>query len=309
MIFKWLNHEHFYNDEKLMVVLSELGMASFSQLQTITGWSKRTLQMRINRIRNRAELPENRDQWLTSFHNPFERTNVKRNVVYALGLEGMDYAKTMKGEMNAARTVPQSQVAHFVGTNEILVRLLKLGIDRKSIQWFHTQEAMEMLFNWTDRVLRNPKEAEKARKESTRPDAMLLLQTKSQEEVYYWVEFDNNTESARPLERKFHRYFKTLEVLEPLGIDFPVLWVTINDNRKRYLSDVYRDMIEHFYRTKRVPEMQFFVAGEETAFLAQQLPKTSSLTEEIVSPTDDELTTRTAPATTSAPLLIRKPRL
>ena len=73
MVFRWLNHPTMRGDEQLMAMLYDLGMATKRQLLVITGWSNYTLDWRLKQIRSRADIPEERDQWVRSYPVPRQK--------------------------------------------------------------------------------------------------------------------------------------------------------------------------------------------------------------------------------------------
>lgn len=258
MIFRWLNHPKLRGDEQLMGMLYDLGVASKRQLLILTGWTPRTLRWRMEQIRSRGETPEEKNQWLRSFPIP-------RNAgvsAYVLGKQGMKYAQEMRFEYNRGREAPQSQIAHYIGVHEVVVRLLESGVPRSQVQWLSTLEAAELLlrmWEWNGKEIN--------RRELIRPDARLIFSDKR-----YWIEYDNNTEGPRQLERKFHDYVKTLV---PINENSPVLWVTSDEQRKDYLARNWTAFCRQFYQDKPVPTMKFFVEHEDTQYLLSNSIKTS----------------------------------
>jgi hypothetical protein len=250
VVFRWLNHTKLRGDEQLIAMLYDLGMTTMQQLLVITGWSLRMLRWRLEQIRGRGQTPEERDLWLKSYPIP----GTWRTKAYSLGKLGIQYAQEMRFEQSRSKEPPQCQIAHYIGTNEILVRLLKTGVSREQVQWLSSTEATDYLvslWNWAKKELN--------RRRAIRPDARLILN-----EQRFWIEYDNDTEGPRKIERKFHDYVNTLI---PVGENSPVLWVAVNDQRKRYLEANWKALRRNFYRELKVPNMLFFTEGEETEFL------------------------------------------
>jgi hypothetical protein len=251
MIFRWLDHPSFHRDEQLIAILYDLGMASKRQLQVITGWHPLTLKDRLRLIRKRGETLKEKDLWLKTYSIPGQI----RDVAYSLGRLGMEYAQEMALELHRVREAPQSQIAHYIGINDIVVRLLEQGISRDRIAWLSSTEATEVLLRRWERE-RNRK---LDRRNFIRPDARLILD----ETRRFWIEYDNNTESPRQLERKFHNYVQTLI---PIGETSPVVWVAFSKTRREYLKANWEAFADLFYRDKQVPQMYFFVPGEDIHF-------------------------------------------
>lgn len=256
MIFRWLDHPSFHRDEQLIAILYDLGMASMRQLKVITGWSPNFLKLQLKRIRKRARTPEEKDLWLKSYPIP----GTRRNVAYALGRLGLEYAQDMAMETHRAREAPQAQVIHFLGINDILVRLLEQGVSRERIVWLSSTEATDALLRRWERK----RNQQLDRRDLIRPDARLILDNKHR----FWIEYDNNMEGTRILERKFHAYVKTLI---PIGEISPVVWVAATEKRKEYLERQWRYFVELFYKDNEIPQMYFFAPGEDTQFFLSEL--------------------------------------
>ena len=91
-----------------------------------------------------------------------------------------------------------------------------------------------------------------------------LILDERKDDKRFWIEFDNDTEGPRQIERKFHDYVRTLM---PVVETSPVLWVTTNEQRRNYLERNWEAFSRQFYRNKPIPKMEFFVEGEETSYL------------------------------------------
>jgi hypothetical protein len=251
MIFRWLDHPSFHRDEQLIAILYDLGMASKRQLQVITGWNPLVLRNRLRSIRKRGKTLEEKDLWLKA--NPIP--GVVRGVAYSLGKLGMEYAQQMALQVHRVKEAPQAQIAHFIGINDILVRLLEQGGSKDRIAWLSSTEATDVLLRRWERE----RNRELDRRNFIRPDARLILDDTHR----FWIEYDNNTEGPRQLERKFHAYVKTLM---PIGETSPVVWVASTKSRRDYLSANWEAFVDIFYRNTQIPQMYFFVPGEETQF-------------------------------------------
>jgi hypothetical protein len=172
----------------------------------------------------------------------------------------MEYAQEMALQIHRVREAPQAQVAHFLGINDILVRLLENGVDREQIAWLSSTEATDVLLRYWERETSKNLD----RRNLIRPDARLILGDTRR----FWIEYDNNTENPRQLERKFHRYVQTLM---PIGESSPVVWVAYDHKRKDYLQRNWEAFVELFYKGHPIPEMYFFTPGEDTQFFLSGL--------------------------------------
>lgn len=251
MIFRWLDHPSFHRDEQLIAILYDLGMASKRQLQVITGWRSNFLKLQLKRVRKRAQTLEEKDLWLKSYPIP----GLTRDVAYSLGRLGLEYAQEMALQIHRVREAPQAQIAHYIGINDILVRLLDSGVSKDRIAWLSSTEATDVLLRRWERE----RDKKLDRRDLIRPDARLILD----ETRRFWIEYDNNTEGPRQLERKFHAYVKTLM---PIGETSPVVWVASTKSRRDYLSANWEAFVDLFYRNTQIPQMYFFISGEDIHF-------------------------------------------
>lgn len=256
MIFRWLDHPSFTRDEQLIAILYDLGMASKRQLLMITGWNPLVLRNRLRSIRKRGQTLEEKDLWLKAYPIAGTSRNDKDSrVAYSLGRFGLEYAQEMALQLHRVREAPQAQVAHYVGINDILVRVLEQGIARERIAWLSSTEATDVLLRRWERERKEKLD----RRDLIRPDARLILDDKHR----FWIEYDNNTENPRQLERKFHAYVKTLM---PIGETSPVVWVAIDKNRRDYLKANWKAFVNIFYRNTQTPHMHFFTPGDDSQF-------------------------------------------
>lgn len=256
MIFRWLDHPSFTRDEQLIAILYDLGMASKRQLLAVTGWNPLVLRNRLRSIRKRGQTLEEKDLWLKAYPIAGTLHNDRDSrVAYSLGRLGLEYAQDMALQTRRVREAPQAQVAHYLGINDILARLLEQGVSRDRITWQSSAEATDVLLQrWENR-----RKEKLDRRDLIRPDARLVLDG----ERRFWLEYDNNTESSRQLERKFHAYVKTFTPIEEAN---PVIWVAIDRSRKDYLKANWSAFVRLFYKNKQIPEMRFFIPGEDTHF-------------------------------------------
>lgn len=137
----------------------------------------------------RQELKKRRDQWLKSYRVPGKATDTS---VYILGIKAIRYVADMMHEKPKTKEAPRGQIRHFLGLNEILVRLIER--DRDAVKsWLSTVEATDFL------VHQYEKKGLELKRNNFRPDGWVKIGKNS-----FWIEFDNETEGPRKLENKFH---------------------------------------------------------------------------------------------------------
>jgi hypothetical protein len=161
----------------------------------------------------------------------------------------------MQSDNMYVKEAPEAQIRHYLGINEILIRLIEAGVQREDIVWLSTAEATDYL----SRLLEA--HGEKIdRRRLIRPDARAVINRTA-----FWIEFDNSTERTRKLERKFYEYVHALTLVQNKD---PVVWVAANRNRKEYLANQWEAVKKVNYEDRvDIPEMCFFVEGEELSFL------------------------------------------
>lgn len=252
-MFEWIDHPSFRRDEQLLAVLYEMGMATRKQLAIISGWTEDQVEWSIKRIRKWGKTKEDKDQWIRSYRLPLRQNRI---AVYTLGKQGLQYVAAMQEQKLRRREAPRGQIAHFLGVNDILCRLLEAGADRNEIRWLSTMKSIDFLT-----MLYESQGLEYDG--SIRPDARLYIGNQA-----YWIEFDNATEGPRQLEKKLHQYVTTLYHPEKGCLDrAPVIWITINQQRRDYLQKLWNATSRRF---DEVPEMKFFIQGDEVDFLLTQ---------------------------------------
>ena len=259
MLFNWIDHPSFRRDEQLMAILYELGIATKKQLSTITGWTENQIAYSIDRIRKWEKDKEKRDEWIFCYRLPLQKNRIG---AFTLGKKGLRYVADMMQESRPRRREsPKGQISHFLGLNDILCRVLESGTPRETLSWLSTLKSIDFLDH-----LYQSKGLEFTG--SIRPDARLYIGNQA-----YWIEFDNATEGPRQLEKKLHQYVTTLYHPEKGCLDrAPVIWITINQQRRDYLEKLWNATSRRF---DEVPEMKFFIQGDETNFL---MPQSSILT-------------------------------
>lgn len=234
----------------MLAILYEMRMADKRQLQVVTGWSPRTVRWTIEKIRSKGATPEEKDEWVRSIS--MRKSTSPREVAYALGKMGIRYVLDMMEEQQHVREAPEAQVKHFLGINDILIRVME-KVPREDLVWLSSAEATDLILRTWER-----RKGEWDKRYFIRPDARLGIRDRR-----YWIEYDNDTEGARKLERKFHGYVH-------LNDPTPVIWVAPNEKRCDYLRNLWRNTVRAFYSHQSVPEMHFFVVGKETPFLTEE---------------------------------------
>lgn len=179
-----------------------------------------------------------------------------------------------------------AQWKHYLGLNDILVRLIQAVKDPQEqeqdfmhtvlnrIKWHNTWAATDFLFRsmelmYQEKWKKDPKKARDERKEIIHPDAYLIF-----DEIARWIEYDNDTEAPRIIEKKLREYVKTLNRVDNHD---PVIWVAPTEKRKNELKDIWEyiqgtfDVVENGTieenQVSFLPEMYFFQAGEEVEFI------------------------------------------
>lgn len=264
MILDWIENETLRKEEQLMNVLYDCGMATFDQLRVITGWSESSLRYHISALykRNKRDTdPDSQEKkWIQSHY----ASRQFREAVYTLGPSAMKYVHEIREDDRKTRNTPLGQIIHFVKTNEILVRTLN-KFERSHIRWFASYEATDSLIvRWNQR--KNAKKLD--RRTSIRPDAKMYIQNEP-----YYIEFDNGTEGPRQIERKFHAYASILPEIKDRA---PIIWVTSNAKRKEYLFKNWAALRQISYAEQPVPEMYFFLEGEDTQFFYERYTRQNS---------------------------------
>jgi len=260
MLFHWIGHPSFGGDEQLMAVLYDMGITTKRQLLIVTGWTENQLKWYLQRIRKRETEEQ---KYLNAYSLRIRHKGDRR--AYSLNKAGIRYVKEMMQSDNLyVKETPEAHIRHYLGINEILVRLLEGGVEREGLIWLSTAEATDYLSRLLE-VLGEKFD----RRNLIRPDARVVLKHAS-----FWLEFDNDTEPTRVLERKFRQYVNSLTLTNNTE---PVVWVAENEKRRRYLAEQWEIVKTVSYEDRDdLPEMYFFVEGEDVAFmLSKELSLTS----------------------------------
>lgn len=256
MISDWISNDSLTRIDQVLNVIYDLRICTKNQLIAITGLGKHNIDSIIKNIR---KLPvntrgEGKEEWLQIRGLNLPKKPGDPKVVYSLGKTAIRHVRTLRGLESRSREAPSSQMGHFVGINDILVRSIeKYGHDR--VQWFSEMELATLLFLQIKEVM----DIEPKASAILRPDAQLIIDGQP-----YFIEFDNATEGPRQLEGKFSRYIELYEILDYSMI--PVLWVANTQKRLNYIQKNWEITVSRVYAgydTAKIPKFLFAVAGEE----------------------------------------------
>ena len=248
---------HLSKTDRMILFLFELGICTREQLEVITGWSTNQINGAIRRIRATADNP---DEWVTSW-----RPRQNKPAVYALGSEGMAYARELRGEFSEdarRKRPPRGQVHHFVGTNQILVRLIRSGLNVQ--EWMSGKGVSVWLYN--ELLTRVEPGKPEPKNSPYRPDALVRVNG-----VSFLVEYDTASEPSPRLMERFSRAFD-LSVMMPLP---PILFVTVSERRCEEAARALERAIERYPERdilgSRIPDILFCTEGTEVDFLRTYL--------------------------------------
>jgi hypothetical protein len=252
MILNWANGE-FTDQEKIIGAIYDAGCIRRSSLLEILLWKRSKLDAHLLRLRRQEMLITARDH--------------HKETVYMLSEDGVRFAHKVIGIEGKAVTM-EAQISHQLGVNDILLRLIKAH-GREGVRWYGTREASDELFNF--RKIAGNTDAE-IRSSYIRPDA--LLRTTN---GIFWIEFDNGTESGRQLRKKNLQFISNLSIIDEYteGLMRRVVWVTPTAERAEWLETRWKEVKE---KRKTNVEMLFYVAGEETSYLASGQDSANSKT-------------------------------
>lgn len=230
--------------DRMILVLFDLGITTKEQIATITGWSENRINDSIKRIRKKGG-----EKWIRSWQPRRGRPHV-----YALGKEGFKYARELRGEYNGNNQPASGQVWHFLGLNQILVRLLESGLEVKS--WLSGRESASWLYHQL--LTRDENGKASVPKTPLRPDAMMQVGNQ-----WWMVEYDTGTETPMRLSEKFSRYLDLSLMLDLSEI--PLLFVTVSDQRVNTAEWAFRRAFEAHQATW--DRVFFLKEGQEVEFL------------------------------------------
>lgn len=267
MLVDWLFHPDYTKKEKLLWVLFSLGMADRNHLAQALNCSVYNVDRIIKEW--------NRKQSATDRTILVRRPARDQPRMYYLGPRGWAQVMEWLEEDRRYNGKGKRIAGHYRGINEIFLRLVSgIGYEqiRERLTWYSSYEAWEiLLYPWSLANAERWKDPEVRKEEEqliTRPDARVVI-----EDQAFWVEFDNGTKRERPIKDQFRRYIQSLAYLpEYVGVHDPVVWVTTTEKRrkdlKRWWSIIKRE--PEYENLERIPDMYFFIEGEETKFLFQE---------------------------------------
>ena len=272
MIFRWVNHEELTYDVKILLVLAEMLYASERQLCLIMGWNRSKLHNTFTKIKKRAKTKKERKEWIKNIRTdyPLDKS------CYALGREGVNFINSAFQCDIRYKNIEyrEAQTAHELGLNDICIRLIEKQLSgaNLNIEWYNTKEAKQILYRMCS--IQKPDIDEK---EMIKPDAYLMINQHG-----FWIEYDNTTEGTRVIEEKLLDYVRYLKPLANPWIDqygkrqkplhkAPVIWVTPDIKRRDYLERIWKQLVYLRFRDEYVPNMFFFLAGEDTQFFLDKI--------------------------------------
>ena len=252
MIFKYIFDNEISPQDTLLLSLYDLGALSTRQFCTLTGWTPNKFWVTISRIRKAQG-----EDWVISKSTKYHLDRY----YYILGRGGLRYCGKLLRKKVSLNIINEFivQNRHILGLNEILVRLVESGVDRRKIVWLSTKEATDFLY----RLYRHHDPGVE-KKDLLRPDARLVIEP---HDISAWIEYDNSTEGPLQIEQKYIRYIETLEALSKRD---PVIWVARDKMRKQYLENIWESLRRLNYRNHWVPKMYFFSAGEEVSYFIKE---------------------------------------
>jgi len=291
LILDWTDenkHPDLRIDERIMGVLYQAGIADLNALEAITGWEEAKVRRAIRTARERAvrrlrhapsdaseeekraireerrKAREERDKWIliqkTALHGPN---------YYSLGPKGFAYICELLGESVGNRKPPSSQIKHFRGINDILIRLLNAGIRPV---WYSTREATSWLIHSIkSRTVRYDSLQDRYVVQTKRspytinPDAMVQLPDGRS----YILEYETGATHGAKAEGKFLGYLD-LHIGANVQIP-PVVFVTPRENVSKL--ERARDKAIHREEYEEVDiRTDFYILeeGEETRFLLEE---------------------------------------
>lgn len=277
LVLDWLRDDlELKNDERMMGLLYHLGIADMDDLERITGWTRFSIQQAIKTARQRAnrrvgqgtspkdvqeQRRKERDQWIRIQRKAHNGPNI-----YSLGRKGFQYICEYLGEPVGNRRPPTTQVQHFKGINQILIRLLERGMRPV---WYSTREATSWMVNSlkrrdiiydsaNDRYIIQSKRSQW----TINPDALVQFE----DGRTFVIEYETGTTRGIKQEQKFMGYLDL--VLEENVKIPPVVFVTPKANVEKLERSMERALSREEYQgmTGRV-DFFIFEEGEETDFL------------------------------------------
>lgn len=237
MILRWADPE-WMPIEQVVGVLFDGRVVRRKDIQLLLNCSPRSLTHKIERALH--------------YHEPLIRSiPVGRRLAYTLTQRGMVFAHAM-AQAEGRPVAVTGHIEHSLAVNAILVRyILRYG---RALHWYSTREASDEI--WYLRDMHNGESDAAIRATAIRPDAMMV----TSEGLRTWIEYDNGTETARQLRRKYRLYVVNLRRFEPT--DRRVFWVAGTLARAQYMQRLWFDV-----GSANGLDMRFFAAGQESQYL------------------------------------------
>ncbi|SDY87271.1 replication-relaxation family protein [Thermoactinomyces sp. DSM 45892] len=300
MLFRWIGHAFLRPHERLMLVLFEMKVSSLEDLATVSGYTTNRILHLYKQIRNiptkarvdelkkefnviaKSDLPDKqkkkkmteikvqirelRNQWAKPHRQIYEKQGSNKRL-YSLGPKGIEYCLHIMQVNKGTWDITGEQNAHHNGVNGILTRLIHL-LGHREFKWFYSSESSDLIVRTWEMIKKDewssdPKLARKEKKEMIRPDALLVMPNNFR----LWFEFDNNTEWTKQITEKFRAYRNTISPNSAESINYPVIWITPTEYRAEELRNIWESVKDEFYSNQKVPDMHFFVEGEEVEWI------------------------------------------
>lgn len=248
--------------DRMVLILFDLGITNRAQIEAITGWTKDQVKNSIHRIRELAEKAgEDPDKWVRVWR-PFQN----QPSVYSLGELGIAHARALRGETTNGNGRPLTgHIYHFLGLNEILVRLIQAGLEVE--EWLSGKESASWVYH---SLLTREEPGKQSQPQNTplRPDAMITING-----VTFMVEYDTGTEPTPRLEEKFHRY---LALASMLPEQMPtVLFITVSEKRRQAAVKAFERAVSRYPSLETIQgkwdHITFLIEGEEVIWFQNWL--------------------------------------
>ncbi|SHL15801.1 replication-relaxation family protein [Alicyclobacillus tolerans] len=222
--------------EKMIGAVADAGVIRVEDLCELLDWSPTKLW------RHRRQFRE------AYLENPLAKRRLHRDgaeIVYLTEM-GALFAKHFLSLPKPPQPVSH-QTSHTLALVAILMRYIH-RYGRDGADWYSTREATDQLA-YVRHVALGESDAD-MRTGVVRPDAALKGQ-----QGFWWIEYDNDTESARVILHKLQRWAAAVEGLHESFRR--VMWIAPTEKRRDQLADIWRRLQDDR------ADMQFFVAGEE----------------------------------------------
>lgn len=232
--------------DRMILMLFDLGITNKKQIETISGWNEHRINDALKRIRKKG------DGWLNSWQPRRGQPHC-----YALGKEGFKYARELRGEFsNGKHDGPPrgGQTWHFLGLNQILCRCIEAGLGVE--QWLSGRESASWIYYQLSTGDSDPKIPIK-------PDAMMAVNGQ-----WFLVEYDTGTETTVRLSEKFTKY---LTLSQTLGMDLPLLFVTVSEKRVNTAEWTFQRALKN--HTAKWDKVFFLTEGQEVELLRDWSPE------------------------------------